>query len=69
MSNFTDLDANFIRQIARANGLELSLERAEALLPALRELLTVDAQIAKLPLYTLAAIGQPWAPGELADDE
>lgn len=69
MSEITNLDANFIRQIARTNGLELSLERAETLLPALRDLLTVDAQIAKLPLHTFSAIGQPWTPGELTDDE
>ena len=69
MSKITNLDANFIRQIARANGLEVSLERAEALLPALRDLLAVDAKIAKLSLHTLSAVGQPWAPGELPDDD
>ena len=63
-----DLDIEFIRQIARANGLDLSRERAEALLPALRELLAVDVKVAALQLDRLPAVGLLWDPGVTIND-
>jgi len=69
MPEIATIDANFICQIARANGLDLSLERAEALLPAVRDLLAVDTQIANLHLQALPAIGETWEPRGLTDDK
>ena len=63
LPDVTPIDANMIRQIAQANGLALSPERAEALLPAVRELLAVDAKIAALHLAQLPATGLTWQPG------
>ncbi len=63
-----DLDVDFIRQIAQTNGLDLSRERAENLLPALRELLAVDAKMAALQLDRLPAVGLPWESGVASNE-
>ena len=64
----TDLDIDFIRRIAQTNGVNLARERAEALLPALRELLAVDAKVAALGLDRLPAVGLLWDPGVTIND-
>jgi hypothetical protein len=71
MTEMTDapaLDAALVRQLAALNGLDLSLERAEALVPPLRDLLAVDDQIAALSIEQLPAVGLPWHTGS-NDDE
>ena len=68
MQETAELNTDFIRQIVQANGIDLARERAEALLPALRELLAVDAKVAALGLERLPAIGLPWD-AEVTTDE
>jgi hypothetical protein len=46
--------------MARLAGLELDLERAQELLPALEPVFAGDAAIAKLNLGTLTAVSHPW---------
>ena len=54
------LSAEPVQQMARLAGLELDLERARALLPALEPVFDGDTAIAKLNLGTLTAVGNPW---------
>lgn len=63
-----DLDIEFIRQIAQANGVDLAPERAAVLLPALRELLAVDTKVAALGLDRLPAVGLPWDTGVVSNE-
>lgn len=65
----TPIDGKFVQQLAALNGLNLTIERAEALLPVLHILLAVDAQVAALDLDKLPAIGLPWEPGEIDDEQ
>lgn len=67
MSADTPIDAETVRQIAALNGLDLPLERAEALIPGLQAILAVDAQIAALDLGPLTAVGLPWG-GEMDEE-
>ena len=55
-----ELTAELVREMARLAGIELDLERARALLPALEPVFSGDAAIAKLNLGALSAIGNPW---------
>lgn len=52
--------AELIRQLAAANGLALTLERAATLVPALQAILATDQAIAALPIHTLPITGLPW---------
>ena len=54
------LSAEPVQQMARLAGLELDLERARELLPALEPVFDGDTAIAKLNLGTLTAVGNPW---------
>jgi hypothetical protein len=54
------LTAELVKEMVRIAGLELDLERARDLLPALEPVFDGDAAIAKLNLGTLTAIGNPW---------
>jgi hypothetical protein len=55
-----ELSAELVQRMARLAGLELDLERARALLPALEPVFDGDVAIVKLDLGTLRAIGNPW---------
>jgi hypothetical protein len=55
-----ELSAELVRNMARIAGLELDLERARELLPALEPVFAGDTAIAKLNLGTLTAVGNPW---------
>lgn len=57
------VSAQAVQQLAALNGLELSLERAAALAPALAELLAVDDEIVLLDIARLPAVGLPWDAG------
>jgi hypothetical protein len=54
------VDAEAVRRLAAAGGLDLTPEQAAGHAPALAELLAVDAAIAALQLGTLPAVGLPW---------
>lgn len=54
------LSAEPVQEMARLAGLELDLERARALVPALEPVFDGDTAIAKLNLGTLTAVGNPW---------
>jgi hypothetical protein len=54
------LSAELVQEMARLAGLELDLERARELLPALEPVFDGDTAIAKLNLGTLTAVGNPW---------
>jgi hypothetical protein len=54
------LTAELVKEMVRIAGLELDLERARDLLPALEPVFDGDAAIAKLNLGTLTAISNPW---------
>jgi ribosomal protein L12E/L44/L45/RPP1/RPP2 len=56
----SELTAEAVQEMARLAGLELDLERARALVPALEPVFDGDAAIAKLKLGTLTAVGNPW---------
>jgi hypothetical protein len=56
----TELSAELVQEMARLAGLELDLERARELLPALEPVFAGDAAIAKLNLGTLTAVSHPW---------
>jgi Asp-tRNA(Asn)/Glu-tRNA(Gln) amidotransferase C subunit len=56
----SELNAELVQKLARLAGLELDLERARELLPALEPVFDGDAAIAKLKLGTLTAVGNPW---------
>ncbi len=60
MNQAPPVNAEGVRQLAALNGLDLPLERAEALIPGLRAILAVDAQIAALDLGPLPPMGLPW---------
>ena len=55
-----ELSAELILEMARLAGLEISFERAQNLIPALQPVFDGDAQIIKLKLGTLSAVGKPW---------
>ncbi len=57
----TQVDADFVQRLAAVNGYELAAERAELLLPAVRAVLAVDAQLAVLELAHWPTAGLPWA--------
>ena len=54
------MNAALIRDMAALSGLELSLERAEALIPALEPVFTGDAAMVALRLGTLSPLGTLW---------
>ena len=54
------LSAELVLEITRLAGLEISLERATELIPALQPVFEGDAEIIKLKLGTLSAVGDPW---------
>ena len=54
------LSAELVLEMARLSGLEISLERARALIPALQPVFDGDEAIIKLKLGTLSAVGDPW---------
>ena len=61
--NPNELTAELVLEMARLAGLELDLERARALIPALQPVFEGDAQIAKLELGKLTVVGKPWEDG------
>ena len=61
--NPNELTPELVLEMARLAGLELTLERARDLIPALQPVFNGDAQIAKLELGTLSIIGKPWEDG------
>ena len=61
--NPNELTAELVLEMARLAGLELDLERARALIPALQPVFEGDAQIAKLELGRLSVVGKPWEDG------
>jgi ribosomal protein L12E/L44/L45/RPP1/RPP2 len=56
----SELTAEAVQEMARLAGLELDLERARTLVPALEPVFEGDQEIAKLNLGTLTAVGDPW---------
>jgi hypothetical protein len=54
------LSAELVLEMARLAGLEISLERAQNLIPALQPVFDGDAEIIKLKLGTLSAVGDLW---------
>ncbi len=58
-----ELTPELVLEMAGLAGLELNLERAQELIPALQPVFEGDAQIAKLELGTLSIIGKPWEDG------
>jgi hypothetical protein len=54
------LSAELVLEMARLSGLEISLERARALIPALQPVFDGDAEITKLKLGIFSAVGDPW---------
>ena len=61
--NPNELTAKLVLEMARLAGLELDLERARALIPALQPVFEGDAQITKLELGKLTVVGKPWEDG------
>jgi hypothetical protein len=55
-----EFSAELILEMARLAGLEISLEHARALIPALQPVFDGDAEIIKLKLGTLSAVGELW---------
>ena len=60
------VDAATVRLLAATNGLDLTPERAAALVRYVQGILAADAALAKLDLSTLPAAGLPWAPFDAA---
>ncbi len=58
------LSPELVLGMARLAGLEISLERADDLIPALQPVFDGDAEIIKLKLGTLSAVGKPWTEAE-----
>lgn len=54
------LTPELVREMARLAGIDLDLERARVLIPALEPVFEGDASIAALDLGTLSAVGNPW---------
>lgn len=54
------LTPELVQQIAGLAGLELTLERAAELIPALEPVFKGDAEIIKLGLDNLRAVGTTW---------
>jgi hypothetical protein len=54
------LTPELVREMARLAGLDLEIERARELLPALEPVFDGDVRIAALDLGTLTAVGNPW---------
>jgi hypothetical protein len=54
------LTPELVREMARLAGLDLGIERAKELIPALEPVFDGDAKIAALELGTLTAAGNPW---------
>jgi hypothetical protein len=63
------IDPQLVRQLAELAGLDLSLDRAVALLPGLQEILETDARIAQLDLGVLTIAGLPWSNEAHPDDQ
>ena len=61
--NPNELTAKLVLEVAHLAGLELDLEHARALIPALQPVFEGDAQIAKLELGRLSVVGKPWEDG------
>jgi hypothetical protein len=59
-----ELSAELVLEMARLAGMEISLERAGDLIPALQPVFDDDAAITKLKLGTLSAVGKPWTEAE-----
>jgi hypothetical protein len=55
-----ELSAELVLEMTRLAGMEISLERARDLIPALQPVFDGDAEIAKLKLGILSAVGNPW---------
>lgn len=55
-----EFSAELVLEMARLAGLEIDLERARDLIPALQPVFDGDAEIAKLKLGTLSGVGKPW---------
>jgi hypothetical protein len=58
------LSPELVLEMARLAGLEIDLERATELIPALQPVFDGDVAIAKLKLGTLSAVGKPWTEAE-----
>ncbi len=54
------IDAETVRRLARAAGLEIAPARAETLAPYVNELLAADASLARLDMGDAPAAGAPW---------
>jgi hypothetical protein len=54
------LTPELVREMARVCGIDLEIERAKNLIPALEPVFDGDAKISSLDLGTLTAIGNPW---------
>jgi len=68
VAELPEIDAKIVCQLAALNGFDLSLERAEMLVPALQEILKIDAQVAQLLPDPLTVIDLPQRRGEIYDD-
>lgn len=56
------IDAETVRLLAAANGLELAPSRTAELAPYVQGILAASEALAKLDLGALPAVGLPWAP-------
>lgn len=52
--------AEDVQALARAAGLELDAERAEALVPICKALVEADRRLRALPMVESASAGPPW---------
>ncbi len=57
------LTPELVREMARLAGINLEIERAQELIPALEPVFDGDAKILALELGTLTAAGNPWPEG------
>lgn len=60
MTQDTEVDVQTVRQLARLAGLDLTVDRAAELVPALKAMLKTDGRIVDLGIETLPATGLPW---------
>lgn len=49
-----------VREMARLSGINLDMDRAVSLVPALEPVFDGDAAISRLNLGTLTGVGTPW---------
>jgi hypothetical protein len=54
------LTPELVYQMASLAGIDLEIERARDLIPALEPVFEGDEKIAELDLHTLSAVGNPW---------